>query len=135
MTMNTHHNVGRGSENLQMGVPRMTEILDMTVKMKTPVMVVFPKEQIDVDMLGGDFKGAMLTQLLKQVEVIMDEPGQNGELTCVPEDKEWMRVNRDFFGPDCDDEDVPVEEGKFIVASTRDYVIRYELDADKVRAS
>ncbi len=61
MTMNTHHNVGRGSENLQMGVPRMTEILDMTVKMKTPVMVVFPREQVDVDLLGGDFKGAMLT--------------------------------------------------------------------------
>jgi hypothetical protein len=133
MTMNTHHNVGRGSENLQMGVPRMTEILDMTVKMKTPVMVVFPREQVDVDLLGGDFKGAMLTLLLKQVEVIMDEPSEGG--TCVPEDKEWMAVNRAFFGPDCDDEDVPVEEGRFIVASTRDYVIRYELDADRVAAS
>jgi DNA-directed RNA polymerase II subunit RPB1 len=137
MTMNTHHNVGRGSENLQMGVPRMTEILDMTVKMKTPVMVVFPQPSVDVDTLGAMFKGATLTSLLTQVEVIRDLPANQagGELTCVPEDKEWMALNRAYFGPDCDDEDVPLEEGKYVVASTRDYVIRYELDADKVHAS
>jgi DNA-directed RNA polymerase II subunit RPB1 len=64
MTLNTGHNVGRGSENLQMGVPRLTEILDMTLKMKTPAMVVFPKEGVSLAQLEQQFKGATLTSLL-----------------------------------------------------------------------
>jgi hypothetical protein len=117
-----------------MGVPRMTEILDMTLKMKTPVMVVFPKEGVEAEQLQTQFKGATLTSLLKQVEVIRDLPNLES-VTCVPEDKKWMMLNRDYFGPDFDDEDLPVTDDRFVVASTRDYVIRYELDADRVRAS
>lgn len=51
MTLNTFHNVGRGSENLQIGVPRLTEILDMTLKMKTPSMTIFGKEGVDLKRL------------------------------------------------------------------------------------
>jgi DNA-directed RNA polymerase II subunit RPB1 len=134
MTLNTFHNVGRGSENLQIGVPRLTEILDMTLKMKTPSMVVFPKEGVDVNHMEKQFKGATLTQLLKQVEVIRDVPSWD-RVTCVPEDKEWLRLNRAYFGPDFDDDDIKEDDGRFVVASTRDYVIRYELDADRVAAS
>lgn len=134
MTMNTHHNVGRGSENLQMGIPRMTEILDMTLLMKTPVMVVFPNKDTSVDSLDQEFKGATLTSLLKQVEVIRDLPSWDS-VTCVPEDKQWLTLNRAYFGPDFDDEDVQTDDGRHVVASTRDYVIRYELDADKVKSS
>lgn len=47
-----------------MGVPRLTEILDMTLKMKTPAMVVFPKEGVSLTQLEQQFKGATLTSLL-----------------------------------------------------------------------
>lgn len=134
MTLNTGHNVGRGSENLQMGVPRLTEILDMTLKMKTPAMVVYPQPGVAIEDLETKFKGATLTSLLKQVEVIRDVPSES-RVTIVPEDREWMEANRSIFGPDFDDEDIKEEDGRYVVASTRDYVIRYELDADKVDGS
>lgn len=66
--------------------------------------------------------------------MIRDLP-QSDWVTCVPEDKEWMKINREYFGPDYDDEDISEDDGRFVVASTRDYVIRYELDAEKVLAS
>jgi DNA-directed RNA polymerase II subunit RPB1 len=131
ITLNTGHNVGRGSENLQMGVPRLTEILDMTLHMKTPSMVVVPKKGVDLESLERCFKGSTLSHLLKQVEVIRDPPVE-GAVTCVPEDKEWMELSRLYFGPDFDDEDIDEQDGRYVVASTRDYVIRYELDAGKV---
>lgn len=72
-----------------------------------------------------------MTLLLKQVEVIRDVPSFN-RITCVPEDKEWMLANRAYFGPDFDDDDIKEDDTRHVIASTRDYVIRYELDADRV---
>lgn len=133
ITLNTGHNVGRGSENLQMGVPRLTEILDMTLHMKTPSMVVVPQTGVSLSELERCFKGSTLSHMLRQVEVIRDPPGDRG--TCVPEDKDWLALNRLYFGPDYDDEDIDESDGRHVVASTRDYVIRYELDASRVLAS
>lgn len=134
LTLNTAHNVGRGSENLQLGVPRLTEILDMTVKMKTPSMVIFPRRGADTGAIRHKFKGSTLTQLLLQVEVLRDPPSFD-KSTSVPEDRAWMDLNRAYFGPDFDDEDVQDQDGKFVVATPRDYVVRYTLCADKLEHS
>ena len=41
-------------------------------------------------------------------------------------------ANRAYFGPDFDDDDIKEDDSRHVIASTRDYVIRYELDADRV---
>ena len=84
MTLNTFHLAGVSDKNVTLGVPRLQELLDVSKNIKTPSMIIFPKEKI----LSRD-KGKIQSRILNDMQFFPERHV-----------KDYLRTTRYFFDPD-----------------------------------
>lgn len=53
MTLNTFHFAGVSAKNVTLGVPRLTEIINLAKNIKTPSLTVYLDAQHDSDKVSG----------------------------------------------------------------------------------
>ena len=124
MTLNTFHYAGVSSKNVTLGVPRLKEVMNVAVNIKTPSLSVFLTPEYRGDQLMAksvqtELEHATLRTVTAAVEIIFDpEPDQ----TNVEEDKEF--VDQFFAMPD-----EGIEEK---LERMSPWVLRLELDRAKM---
>jgi hypothetical protein len=57
MTLNTFHFAGVSAKNVTLGVPRLTEIINLAKNIKTPSLTVYLTKEYSSDRLGGGIWG------------------------------------------------------------------------------
>lgn len=124
MTLNTFHYAGVSSKNVTLGVPRLKEVMNVAVNIKTPSLQVFLTPEMRGSMLSAkevqrELEHATLRTVTAAVEIIFDPDPAS---TIIEEDKEF--VDGYFAMPDAGVED------KYDRMSP--WVLRLELDRAKL---
>jgi DNA-directed RNA polymerase II subunit RPB1 len=90
MTLNTFHFAGVGSKsNVTRGVPRLEELLSLSVEPKNPSLTIYlkPEEQVNKDKaihVMHELEHTLLKHIVQNIEIYFDP---NDDYTTIPEDK------------------------------------------------
>ncbi|SGY60993.1 BQ5605_C007g04513 [Microbotryum silenes-dioicae] len=124
MTLNTFHYAGVSSKNVTLGVPRLKEIINVAVNLKTPSMTVYLQPEIarDID-LAKEVQTMLSYTTLKTItastEIIYD-PEVN--TTVITDDIEFVEA---FFA-------IPDEDVEANLHRQSPWLLRFELDRAKM---
>ncbi len=77
MTLKSFHSAGTGKGAQSLGIPRLKEILGVSKKLKTPVMIIGASEQYEknkdvVKKISSFVRHTTLIELVKQIDIIFD---------------------------------------------------------------
>lgn len=112
----TFHLSGVGNQHVTMGVPRLSELLDVTKDIKTPSMNIYLKPQVYQDdhfkvmELAKSLEKCYLEDVIESIEILRDPDLQ---FTVIAEDAELVEMSNIFY---------PEEE------DYSEYIIRIVLD-------
>ncbi|KAK4052414.1 DNA-directed RNA polymerase II core subunit rpo21 [Microbotryomycetes sp. JL201] len=124
MTLNTFHYAGVSSKNVTLGVPRLKEIMNVAVNLKTPSMTVYLEPQIARDIsLAKEVQTLLSYTTLKTVTAsteIFYDPDPSA--TVIEDDRDFVEA---FFA--IPDEDVEANLGR-----QSPWLLRFELDRAKM---
>ena len=92
MTLNTFHYAGVSAKNVTLGVPRLTEIINVAKNIKTPSLSVYLLGEAQEDKEAAKAVQCQLefTKLKNVVQVAEIWYDPDIYTTVVPEDKEWL---------------------------------------------
>ncbi|CAH7669886.1 DNA-directed RNA polymerase II subunit RPB1 [Phakopsora pachyrhizi] len=124
MTLNTFHYAGVSSKNVTLGVPRLKEIINVAVNIKTPSLTVYLREELANDIEAAkDIQTELAHTTLKTVtastQIIYDP---NPKSTVVDEDLDFVDA---FFA-------VPDDEVESQIDRQSPWLLRLELDRAKM---
>ncbi|MBW0472812.1 hypothetical protein O181_012527 [Austropuccinia psidii MF-1] len=124
MTLNTFHYAGVSSKNVTLGVPRLKEIINVALNIKTPSLTVYLKEEIANNIEAAkDIQTELAHTTLKTVtastQIIYDP---NPKSTIVEEDLDFVDA---FFA-------VPDDEVEAQIDHQSPWLLRLELDRAKM---
>jgi DNA-directed RNA polymerase II subunit RPB1 len=122
MTLNTFHYAGVSAKNVTLGVPRLTEIINIAKQVKTPGMTIYLDEDYRNDqekagMVQAQIEFTVLKDIVKKTQIIYDP---NPQSTVVEEDRAFIA---DYY--EMPDEDVDINK-------MSPWVLRIELRRDMV---
>ncbi|KAK4057043.1 DNA-directed RNA polymerase II core subunit rpo21 [Microbotryomycetes sp. JL221] len=124
MTLNTFHYAGVSSKNVTLGVPRLKEIMNVAVNLKTPSMTVYLEPHIARDIsLAKEVQTLLSYTTLKTVTAsteIFYDPDPSA--TVIEDDRDFVEA---FFA--IPDEDVEANLGR-----QSPWLLRFELDRAKM---
>lgn len=124
MTLNTFHYAGVSSKNVTLGVPRLKEIINVAVNLKTPITTVFLQEGYARDMRSAKEVQTQLAHItLKTVtassEIFYDPIPTS---TVIEDDKDFVEG---FFA-------IPDPEVEATIDRQSPWLLRFELDRSKM---
>lgn len=124
MTLNTFHYAGVSSKNVTLGVPRLKEIINVAVNLKTPSMTVYLEPHIAREIaLAKEVQTLLSYTTLKTVTAsteIFYDPDPSA--TVIEDDRDFVEA---FFA--IPDEDVEANLGR-----QSPWLLRFELDRAKM---
>ena len=120
MTLNTFHLAGVSSANVTLGVPRLTEIINISKDIKSPRMMIFLKgkkkyEKKNIYKLIKKIEYTPLLSIVSLSEIYYDPDIRN---TIITEDKEYIKDHLDFI----------MKENETIQENVSPWVLRIVLD-------
>lgn len=124
MTLNTFHFAGISAKNVTLGVPRFKEIINVVPNPKTPSLKVFlepqyrKSEQV-VTKLGGLIEFTTLSHVVSESGIYYDP---DPERTLISADAALVQLYNE----------VPVLEDQAAQQKPSPWVLRFELDPDKM---
>jgi DNA-directed RNA polymerase II subunit RPB1 len=123
MTLNTFHFAGVSAKNVTLGVPRLKEIINLAVNLKTPSCTVYLKEEHARDLEKANavlnkLEFLTLKDLAIRTEIYYDP---NPHDTVISDDREWI-------------EDLLSLEDESFMANASPWVLRIVVDAAKRQA-
>lgn len=124
MTLNTFHYAGVSSKNVTLGVPRLKEIINVAVNLKTPSMTVYLEPHISRDIaLAKEVEALLSYTTLKTVtastEIFYDP---DPAATVIEDDREFVEA---FFA-------IPDEDVEQNLHRQSPWLLRFELDRAKM---
>ncbi|KAH9819298.1 hypothetical protein DFH28DRAFT_887179 [Melampsora americana] len=124
MTLNTFHYAGVSSKNVTLGVPRLKEIINVALNIKTPSLTVYLNEELSNDIEAAkDIQTELAHTNLKTVtastQIIYDPDPKS---TVVEEDVDFVDA---FFA-------VPDDEVESQIDRQSPWLLRLELDRAKM---
>jgi DNA-directed RNA polymerase II subunit RPB1 len=126
MTLNTFHYAGVSSKSVTGGVPRLKEIINVAVNIRTPSLAVYLEDQYkgtseDALVISSKLGYTTLRDVTASTEVYYDP---ETESTIIEEDKDFVEA---FFA-------IPDEEMQGEIHRQSPWVLRFELDRTKMLA-
>jgi DNA-directed RNA polymerase II subunit RPB1 len=123
MTLNTFHYAGVASKNVTLGVPRLKEIINVALNIKTPTMTVFLQPEYARDQrMAKSIQTTLAHTTLKTItatsEIFYDPDVQN---TVIEDDRELVET---YFA-------IPDEETEKMIPRMSPWLLRFELDRAK----
>lgn len=124
MTLNTFHYAGVSSKNVTLGVPRLKEIINVAVNIKTPSLTVFLASEVARDAMRAkavqtDLAYTTLRTVTSAVEIHYDP---DPTTTVIEEDKEFVDA---FFA-------IPDEDVEARIHLQSPWLLRLVLDRSKM---
>ena len=94
MTLNTFHYAGVSSKNVTLGVPRLTEIINVSKNAKTPSLTVYLRDEFAFDQqkakaVLNKLEYTRLQDITERTEIYYDPVAQE---TTVEEDQEFVKM-------------------------------------------
>lgn len=133
MTLRTSHAVGKESETLLAGVPRMKEIIDMSdVRMSTPSMTI--PILVENPNIREYVCGSQLQKMVRTFKIIKEPIGE------VSMDDAWLMSVYKYFGEEVETDFDAIQGGWLnedlyntnLMATSQDYVCRLVLKSEEV---
>lgn len=120
MTLNTFHYAGVSSKNVTLGVPRLKEIINVAVNIKTPSLTVFLQPEYSRDAASAKriqsiLPHTTLKTITASTEIFYDP---NVETTLIEDDRDFVHA---FF-------EIPDPEVEQNIHRQSPWLLRFELD-------
>lgn len=124
MTLNTFHYAGVSSKNVTLGVPRLKEIINVAVNLKTPSMTVYLDPKVSRDIASAkevqtELSYTTLKTVTASTEIFYDP---DPSATVIEDDRDFVEA---FFA-------IPDEDVEANLHRQSPWLLRFELDRAKM---
>jgi DNA-directed RNA polymerase II subunit RPB1 len=118
MTLNTFHHAGISMKNVTLGVPRLEELINVALRIKTPAVTIYPSPHLCTSpnlnkLMQNALEFCTLRTFVTKSEILFDPVDG---LSRVVEDRDWLEAAMVGMDPEITDNQSP-------------WVLRFEFNA------
>lgn len=131
MTLNTFHQAGVSNKNMTQGVPRLKEIINVAVSMRTPTLTIELKPELARDFVtagavASKLEASFLRDFVLETRIYFDPDPRN---TLVEEDRQWLD---EFMAFDSDEQIANWGSWLLRISTRKDERIRAQMSAGDI---